>query len=432
MASVEIVTIGTELLLGQLVDTNSVRIAGALADVGVDVYAKHSVGDNAVRLETMLGDALMRADGAVTTGGLGPTVDDLTKEAVARAVGAPLKEHEPSVRAIELRLAAFGHTGTLTPNNRSQAWLPEGAVVFENSNGTAPGFVALRADGKFVACMPGVPREMGPMLADQLVPWLVARYALHDAIFTRTLHTIGISESDVDGRIEPLFRTLENPKIAVLAHDFRVDVKVMAKATDGEAARALIAPVEQDLRERLGASVFGADEETLPSVLLDDLVRRKMTLATAESITGGMLADEFVSVPGASRAFRGGVVAYDDAVKQALLGVDRESLRQHGAASEPVAVEMARGACARLNADVALASTGIAGPTGATAGKPLGLVYVAVALRDGDATVRRLTLSGSRDDVRRRATLAALGLLRRYLDRRSSEGAVVNRRASWR
>ncbi|MDQ2908461.1 MAG: CinA family nicotinamide mononucleotide deamidase-related protein, partial [Candidatus Eremiobacteraeota bacterium] len=369
----------------------------------------------AVRLETMLGDALMRADGAVTTGGLGPTVDDLTKEAVACVAGVPLREHEPSVRAIEARLAAFGRTGPLAANNRRQAWLPEGAIVLDNPHGTAPGFVALRADGKFIACMPGVPREMGPMLADKLVPWLVGRYALRDAIFTRTLHTIGIGESDVDRRIEPLFRTLENPKIAVLAHDFRVDVKMMAKAAHGDAARAMIAPVERDLRERLGATVFGADDETLASVLLDGVVRRKLTFATAESITGGMLADEFVRVPGASRAFRGGIVAYDDAVKRDLLSVNPDSLREHGAVSEPVATEMARGACARLDADIALAVTGIAGPSGATADKPLGLVYIAVAARDGDATVRRLTLPGNRDDVRRRSTLAALDLLRSWL-----------------
>jgi len=413
--SVEIVTIGTELLLGQLVDTNSATIARALADVGVDVYAKHSVGDNAARLEAMLRGILERADGAITTGGLGPTVDDLTKEAASAAVGMPLHEHEASVRAIEARFASFGRSGPLSPNNRRQAFLPQDAIVLDNPHGTAPGFVAVRADGKFIAAMPGVPREMAPMLAEKLVPWLISHYGLRDAIFTRTLHTVGMGESDLDARIEPLFRTLENPKIAVLAHDSRVDVKIMAKAADAEAARALTAPVETELRERIGSSVFGADDETLAGVVLERCIERGLTLATAESITGGAVADALVQVPGASRAFRGAIVAYDDAIKRTLLGVDEALLREHGAVSEAVACAMANGACTRLDVDVAVATTGIAGPRGATPPKPVGLVYVAVAVQGREPRVRHLTSPGDRNDIRRRTTVAALDLLLREL-----------------
>ncbi|MBC5799705.1 MAG: competence/damage-inducible protein A [Candidatus Eremiobacteraeota bacterium] len=413
--SVEIVTIGTELLLGQLVDTNSATIARAMADSGVDVYAKHSVGDNAARLEAMLRGVLDRADGAITTGGLGPTVDDLTKEAISAAVDGPLREHGPSVLAIEARMASFGRSGPLSPNNRRQAFLPQDAVVLDNPHGTAPGFVAVRADGKFIAAMPGVPREMAPMLAEKLVPWLVARYGLRDAIFTRTLHTAGIGESDLDARIEPLFRTLENPKIAVLAHDFRVDVKIMAKAADADAAAKLTAPVEAELRERLGPSIFGTDDDTLASVVLARCRERGLTLATAESITGGAVADALVRVPGASRVFRGAIVAYDDEVKRALLDVDEALLRQHGAVSEAVAGAMASGACARLDADVAVATTGIAGPGGATPSKPVGLVYLAVVVSGREPAVRRLTSPGNRDDIRRRAMVAALALLLREL-----------------
>ena len=188
-------TIGTEILLGHLVDTNSTHVARALADHGVDVYQMHSVGDNAARLEAVLRGALERADGVITTGGLGPTVDDLTKEAVAVAVGTTLELHEPSLRAIEARFAALGRTTPIGENNRRQAILPRGCVVMENPNGTAPGFIALRADQKFVACMPGVPREMRPMLEERLLPWLVERFGLRDAIYTRTLHTVGIPES---------------------------------------------------------------------------------------------------------------------------------------------------------------------------------------------------------------------------------------------
>jgi len=415
-ASVEIVAIGTEILLGHLIDTNSAHVARVLADSGIDVYAKHAVGDNAARLEAMLRDVLERADGAITTGGLGPTVDDLTKEAVAAAIGATLELDEPSLRAIEERLRSFGRTGPLSDNNRRQAMLPAGCVVLRNPHGTAPGFVAVRADGKFVACMPGVPREMKPMLAEHLVPWIVNTFGIHDAIYTRTIHTVGISESLLDSKIETLFRTLENPKIAMLAHDGKVDVKIMAKAGDRAGADALIAPVEAEIRERIGAGIFGVDDETLESALLRRLEAARLTLGTAESLTGGAVADALVRVPGASSVFRGAIVAYDNAVKTSLLGVDEALLRERGAVSEEVAIAMARGACERIGTDLALATTGIAGPTGATPGKPVGLVYVALATRHGEAIARRLTLPGNRDDVRRRSTLGALDVLWRYLD----------------
>jgi len=404
-------------LLGHLVDTNSAQIARALADHGIDVYQKHSVGDNAPRLEAVLRGVLERVDGAITTGGLGPTVDDLTKDAVASAVGTTLELHEPSLRAIEARFAALGRKGPIGENNRRQAILPRGSVVLENPNGTAPGFIALRADGKFVACMPGVPREMIPMLHDRLLPWLVERYGLREAIYTRTLHTIGVPESDIDARIEPLFRSLENPKIAVLAHDFRVDVKIMAKASSKEEAEGAIAPVEAELRERIGRSIFGVDDETLEGAIVHRLTERKLTIATAESITGGGIADALVRVPGASQTFRGGIVAYDDEIKRSVLGVDAALLREFGAVSEEVACAMARGACERLGTDLAVASTGIAGPGGATAEKPVGLVWIAAVRRGGACEARRFTFPGSRADVRRRSIIGALNVVWRGLEK---------------
>ena len=415
MASVEIVTIGTEILLGHLVDTNAPYVARNLADHGVDVYAKHSVGDNAERLEAMLEAVLERADGAVTTGGLGPTVDDLTKDAVARAVRKRLVLHEPSLRAIEERFKAFGRE--MTDNNRRQAHLPEGCVVLENPHGTAPGFVALREDGKFVACMPGVPREMKPMLQEKLIPWLVQRFGLREAIYTKTLHTVGIGESQLDAKIEDLFRTLENPKLAVLAHGFRVDVKVMAKAETREQADAMIAPVAEELRRRIGSGYYGDDETTLPGAIVRALATRGLTLATAESCTGGAVADEIVSVAGASAVFRGAVVAYADDVKTALLHVPETTLRSAGAVSEETAVAMARGALRQLDADFAISTTGIAGPGGGTAEKPVGLVWFALALGAGEIETRRLTFPGDRADIRERATVAALSFIWRRLER---------------
>jgi nicotinamide-nucleotide amidase len=408
------VTIGTEILLGHLIDTNSAFVAQVLADHGVDVFAKHSVGDNAERLTAMLEGVLARADGAITTGGLGPTVDDLTKDAVARVVGKPLVLHEPSLHAMEARFRQFGRP--MSENNRRQAYLPEGCVVLENPHGTAPGFVALRDDGKFVACMPGVPREMRAMHVEKLVPWLVARFDLREAIYTRTLHTVGIGESDLDRRVEDLFRTLENPKIAMLAHGGRVDVKVMAKATSAQEAEALIAPVAAELRRRIGSGYFGEDETTLPGAIVAELKRRGLTLGTAESCTGGQVADWIVSVAGASAVFRGGIVAYDNALKRSLLQVDEGTLSRFGAVSEETAAEMARGACARLGTDVAIATTGIAGPEGGTPEKPVGLVWFALAA-NGEVETRRATFPGNRTEIRERATIAALGMLWRHLER---------------
>lgn len=415
MASAEIVTIGTEILLGHLIDTNSVHVAQALADHGVDVYAKHSVGDNADRLAAMLGDVLQRADGAITTGGLGPTVDDLTKDAVARAVGAKLVLHEPSLRAIEERFKIFARP--MTDNNRRQAYLPDGCVVMDNPHGTAPGFIALRVDGKFVACMPGVPREMKPMLAEHLLPWLVERFGLRDAIFTRTLHTVGIGESTLDAKVEDLFRTLENPKIAMLAHGGRVDVKVMAKADSRERADAMIEPVAAELRSRIGSGYYGDDATTLSAAIVRRLAKRGLTLATAESCTGGAVADAIVQAAGASAAFRGAVVAYANDVKTGLLNVPERTLESAGAVSEETAVAMARGGRERLGADVVIATTGIAGPQGGTQEKPVGLVWFALAFEDGEIETRRLTFPGDRTDIRERATLAALGMIWRRIER---------------
>lgn len=422
MPSVEIVTIGTELLLGHTVDTNSAFVARHLADVGIDVYAKHSVGDNPARLEQMLRDALERADGVITTGGLGPTVDDLTKEAVAAATGTRLELHEPSLRAIETRFAMMGRT--MSDNNRRQALLPVPGVVLENPHGTAPGFVALREDGKFVAGMPGVPREMHAMLREKLLPWLTQRFGVRQTIATRTIHTIGIPESELDRRIEDLFRTLENPKIAVLAHGGRCDVKIMAKAETHAAAEQLIAPVEAEVRQRIGYGIFGVDEQTIESAIVDALVRRRQTIATAESCTGGSIADALVRVPGVSAVFRGGVVAYNDDVKRTLLDVPEETLRLHGAVSVETAIAMARGARRRLDADIAIATTGIAGPSGGTPEKPVGLVWFAL-VADGEPRTYRATFPGERSDIRARATMAGLSAIWRYLERAGTDVPIT-------
>jgi nicotinamide-nucleotide amidase len=300
-------------------------------------------------------------------------------------------------------------------NNRKQAELPRGSLALDNPNGTAPGFIAFARDGKFVACMPGVPREMKPMLVDQVLPFLRDRMAAHEAVYTRVLHTIGLGESEIDHRIADIFRASENPKIAVLAHDFRADVKIMAKARSTEAANAMISPLQRELEHRLDGYVFGVDGDTPASAIHALLQSRERRLAVAESVTGGRIAAALTSVPGSSLSFVGAVVAYDNAVKIEQLGVGAEAIARAGAVSEEVAREMARGVRSRLRADVSIATTGIAGPSGGSPEKPVGLVWIALDDADGTTKVRRYELSGEREAVVARATTIGLGILWRHL-----------------
>lgn len=409
---VELIAVGTELLLGQLVDTNTPHVASELASAGIDVYGTHQVGDNHHRIVRVVRDALTRVDGVITTGGLGPTVDDLTKEAVGEALELDLELHEQSLQQMKDFFAMIGRE--MRENNHKQAFVPRGSIVLENPRGTAPGFIAFNPAGKFVACMPGVPREMKPMLAGILIPYLRERYRLQTAITTRVLHTINIGESELDHRIADIFRNGENPKIAVLAHEQLCDVKIMAKAESPEDAAALIAPVEAQIRERLEGFVFGADGESLESAVQDLLQAKGKTIAVAESCTGGRIASALTAVAGSSKDFIGGVVAYDNAVKMRDLDVDSQTLAKHGAVSEEAVRAMASGARRHFGTAYAIATTGIAGPGGGTDEKPVGLVWFGID--DGESvTARSHRFRGDRGAIQRRATIFALGLLWRKL-----------------
>ncbi|MBV9234145.1 MAG: competence/damage-inducible protein A, partial [Candidatus Eremiobacteraeota bacterium] len=396
MASVELIAVGTELLLGQLIDTNTAFIAQRLAEAGIDVRATHVIGDNRARIAALILEVLSRANGALTTGGLGPTIDDVTKEAVCDALGLDVELSEPALENMRRIFAAFGRE--MRSNNRKQAELPRGSVPLPNPNGTAPGFVAFSREGKFVACVPGVPSEMRPMVTERLVPFLRQRLGVNETILTSVVRTIGLGESEVDYRIADLFRESQNPKIAVLAHSFRVDVKIMAKARSIEYAEALIAPLRAEIERRLAGFVFGRDDVTPAGAILELSLQRGLTLAVAESCTGGRIAAALTAVAGASRSFLGGVVAYGDAVKREQLGVRQSTLDTHGAVSGQAAAEMARGVRVRLNANVALAVTGIAGPSGGSPEKPVGLVWL--ALDDPSETKTwRFHLNGKREAI---------------------------------
>jgi nicotinamide-nucleotide amidase len=408
MPSVELMAVGTELLLGQLVDTNTAHVAGRLAAAGIDVRATHAIGDNRERIAALIAAILERSDGVISTGGLGPTVDDLTKEAVCDALGVDTVLDVPSLEFMQAIFASFGRE--MRDNNRKQAEMPRGATVLVNPNGTAPGFVVFRADGRFVACMPGVPREMKPMLDEKLIPILRERFALHDAIYTRVIHTINLGESEIDHRIDDLFRSSENPKIAVLAHDFRCDVKVMAKAESAEAGEAAILPLQHEIEKRLAGHVYGLDAATPESAVHALLAERGLTIGTAESCTGGRIAAAMTSVPGSSKTFAGGIIAYDNAIKIQQLGVAPGLIQAHGAVSEEVVLAMARGARELFGTSLGFATTGIAGPDGGSEAKPVGTVWFAL---DDGTSPRAWTFHfrGKRAEVQGRSVTFALGTI---------------------
>jgi nicotinamide-nucleotide amidase len=408
VASAEIITVGTELLLGQLVDSNTAFIAKALADAGVDVHRETSVGDNEERIAGAIKEALARADCVVVASGLGPTIDDLTREGAARATGRPLELDQHSLDRIRAMFARLGRP--MADNNVRQAMMPRGAIVLDNPHGTAPGFIIEEGEHA-IAAVPGVPREMKAMIANQVVPYIVKRWGVAATIVTRVLNTIGLGESDLDARIADLFHAGVNPSIAVLAHYGQVDVKLTAKAATRDQAEAMLDELEPRVRERLPDCIYGVDAGPIEQVVGDLLRARRWSVATAESCTGGLIASMLASVPGASDYFVGGVISYADEAKLDLLDVAPDLLERFGAVSEEVATAMAIGMQARLRSSCAIGVTCVAGPSGGSPEKPVGLVYVALAKPDADAEVRKLMLPGDRELVQRRAALAALTML---------------------
>lgn len=407
----EIVAVGTELLLGQILNTNARYLAEALAGLGIDVYYQTVVGDNRGRLAGVLGQALGRSDLVVTCGGLGPTADDLTREAVADALGVPLVEDEAARRVVE---AYFRRRGLALPEGNRRQWLlPAGARALENARGSAPGFV-VEAAGKVVVSLPGPPAELQPMFEEQVLPFLEALPGRGGTvILSRVLHLCGIGEAAAEERVSDLMAG-RNPTLAPYAHPGQVDLRLTAKAGSREAARALLAPLEEEVRRRLGEHVFGADGETLEGVVGELLRARGLTLALAESCTGGMVGERITRVSGSSDYFLFGAVTYANEAKERVLGVPAGTLRRWGAVSRQTAVAMAEGARRAIGADVAVSVTGIAGPTGGTPEKPVGTVYFGLSAREG-SWWRRGAYTGDRQTIRRWSTQEALAFLRSYL-----------------
>lgn len=407
----EILTIGTELLLGQIVDTNASWIAQRLAEAGIDLFYKTTVGDNAARIEAALRQALSRADIIITTGGLGPTEDDLTRDVVAAVLGRPLHLDPAVLVHIERR---FAHRKIpMTDNNRKQAMVPQGAEVLHNPNGTAPGLF-LKDRGRCVACLPGVPAEMKPLLTEEVIPRIREAFGIKSRIVSRVLKTCGISESKLDQAIGDYFREMRNPTIGVLAHAGEIHVRLTCKGEDPTEITWMLDELEAKIRGRLGSLIFGRDEEKLEALVGHLMRERHATLAVAESCTGGLIASRLTDISGSSEYFERGVVAYSIPAKEDLLGVPEEMVREFGAVSVPVVRAMADGVRRKSGTTFGLATTGIAGPTGGTPEKPVGLVCIALAWDGGDMA-REYRFHGGRELIKYRAAQMALEMLRRHL-----------------
>ncbi len=406
----EIIGIGTEILLGQIANTNAQWMAQRLAEIGVDVLHHQVVGDNVPRIAEAISLAASRADVVLVTGGLGPTGDDVTREALAAAAGVRL-ERTPAIED-HLREKYRRMQREMPESNLVQADVPEGARYLLPERGTAPGLILELAGGVRVYSVPGVPAEMREMMEGTILPEL-RTMAGPAGIVSRVLKVVGIPEARVGELLDDLFRSSSNPTVAYLASAGEVRVRLTAKAETPEEAAAFIDPVEGEIRDRLGDRVFGTDLDELEEVVGRILFERGLTVAVAESLTGGGLTSRIVHVPDSSRYFVGGIVAYSAEAKAGLLGVSKETLEGPGMVSEECVVEMARGVRGALGADVGLATTGAAGPE-PLEGHPPGEVWVAVS-REGRDEARRFVAPGDRDQVRRWAEQAALDLARRVL-----------------
>lgn len=407
----EIVSVGTELLLGQIVDTNAAYLSRLLSEFGIDIHYRATVGDNGARLAEALRLALSRSDIVFTIGGLGPTQDDLTKETVARVVGDEMVLDEEAAQRLRAFFAARGIQ--MPETNLKQAMVPRRGRALPNPLGTAPG-AAFESDDKVVVVLPGPPREFTLMVEEQVVPYLREKAGDGAGVIkSRVLRIAGLGESSVEEVVKHLLGST-NPTVAPLASPGEVHLRITAKAASSSEAEKMIDQMDARVVEALGSHVFGRDSQTLEQVVVEALKARKLTLGIAESCTGGLISNRITDVPGSSAAFLAGIVSYSNEAKEKLLGVPEQLIAEHGAVSAEVACAMAEGARRAAGADIGIAVTGIAGPTGGTPTKPVGLVFAALADESG-TDWREHRFSGTRIDIKLRTSQAALDMLRTRL-----------------
>ena len=411
----EIIAVGTELLMGEILNSNSRDIARELYNLGIDVYHQSVVGDNLNRVSKELETAFERADLVITTGGLGPTRDDLTKEAAAHFLKREMILDEESIRHLE---NFFGSRGLpLNEGNKRQAYFPEGAKIIPNENGTAPACI-IEFDEKVLVILPGPPREVIPLMEKYIIPYLEKRTG--KVFISDIINISGIGEGHMEEKIMDIIEAQENPTVAPYAKEHGLTLRVTASASTEQEARLLLEPVVKKICDRLGMDVYAIGDTTLEAVVASLLIEQNLSISVAESCSGGLLAGRLINYPGISKVFKEGFITYSNESKINTLGVDSKILSKYGAVSEEVAKQMAKGAADRAKSDVALSITGIAGPDGGTDEKPVGLIYIGLYLL-GEVKVMKMESWGSRDNVRRRAVSQALDMLRRELQMRASK-----------
>lgn len=404
---VEIISVGTEILLGNIVNTNAAYLAEKCAGLGLSCYYQDVVGDNGERLMQVIKTALGRADVLLLSGGLGPTQDDLTKETAAAAVGRNLYLHEQSKEAIAEFFKQRGME--ITDNNWKQAMVPEGCIVLDNPNGTAPGII-MEDNGRHIILMPGPPGELVPMFENAVIPYLNTLQP--GIIYSQTVKVCGIGESKVEHMIEDLINAQSNPTIATYAKIGEVHMRVTARADEEKEAKKLVKPLVKELKTRFGNHIYTTQEEvTLEKAVVDLLLANHLTVSTVESCTGGLLAARLINVSGVSEVFKTGYITYSNKSKRKILGIKKSALEKHGAVSPEIAKEMAKGASIFTKADVTVGITGIAGPEGGSEEKPVGLVYIACNVC-GRVNVKECHFSGSRMKIRESSVSSALSLMR--------------------
>lgn len=414
---VELISVGTEILLGNIVNTNATYLAEKCALLGCSLYHQTVVGDNEERMEEAIRQAIERADIVILTGGLGPTKDDLTKEVTAKVFGRKLYMDEHSKARIQDYFEKI-KSKKVTENNWKQALVPEGAIVIDNLNGTAPGLILEDKErGKAAILIPGPPNEMKPMFEHDIAPYLNKKQP--EGIYSHMVKVCGIGESRAETMVADLMDAQTNPTLAPYAKTGEVHFRVTARACSEEAAEKLMEPMIEEMKKRFGDAVYTTEENvTLEESVIRLLEEKKMTVTTAESCTGGKLSGRLLNVAGASSVYNEGYITYANASKEKILGVKHETLETSGAVSEQTAAEMALGAAKAAGADAALSVTGIAGPGGGTAEKPVGLVYIGCAV-NGEVTVREYRFTGNREKNRDYAVARAITLLREELLKRA-------------
>ena len=405
----EILCVGTELLLGDIVNTNAQYISKKLANMGIEVYHQSVIGDNENRLLEELKRAFNYCDLVITTGGLGPTKDDLTKESIAKFFQETLLLHQESLKQIEKRLSCFNKS--MTENNKKQAYFPGNCKILENPNGTAPGFI-LEKNNKIVIVLPGPPYEMQPMFENKVTPYL--EKLTNSIIKSKVLRITGLGESEVADLISDILENQTNPTVAPYAKPGETILRITAKADCEEKALNLISPVEEKINQILGDNIYGTSETSLEEVVSNILVKRNLTIATAESCTGGLLAGKLINFPGISSVFLEGAITYSNESKINRLNVKKETLEKYTAVSREVALEMAEGIAKSAGTNIGISTTGVAGPSGGAYDKPVGLVYIGLYI-NGKTFVKELNYSGNRQFIRNITVTRALDFLRRKL-----------------